>query len=580
MAIYRLSAQVISRGDGRQATAAAAYRSGSRLRDERTGLLFDYRRRGGVVHTAILAPESAPDWMKDRTQLWNAVETVERRKDAQLSREIQLALPHELSHEQRVELVEGFVREAFVERGMVADIAIHGPHREGDERNHHAHVMLTMRELLGDGFGKKVRDWNDKEQLGEWREQWAAHVNRTLERSGHKDRVDHRSYEDRGIDREPEPKQGPVATQMEREGQESHAGRDRREVKERNAERDKLEQEIAELRAEVKQLQAEPERSPEPQREEPKPEKQDRPKRPREQVIELGRERARKAALDAWRAEPNAVGFSLRVQEAGFQIAQGRRDRFVLVDGEGKVHPLGKLADVPVREIQRTLKAETELRWNSIDQARDLQAKAKNPFHEKHQDERRELIESQKRRVEHELEEQRKKREAEKKLLEEKEREDRERLADQKEKNKGFLGRLAYLRDDLTSFAFWKDADIGLIKAAAEKERQEARQLEQRWKHRNERFEQRWERQEQESEEKRHKRDYAERMALERRQRLELGQERAKQREDEQHQRDQERMKDSLDRYLGRDKDPSGQDRDDPDERKRKDKGRGDEWER
>lgn len=236
MAVYRFSAQVIGRTNGRSATAAAAYRSGMLITDERTGLTHDYSRRGGVVHAEILRPEGAPDFTGNRADLWNAVEQVERRKDAQLAREILTSLPHELDEDQRRDLVHEFIEQEFVSRGMVADYAIHAPDLEGDNRNHHAHIMLTMRELTEEGFGKKDRSWNDKELLESWRENWADHQNQALERAGHDIRVDHRSLEARGINREPEPKLGAVATEMERNGLPSNAGDDIRATWERNAE--------------------------------------------------------------------------------------------------------------------------------------------------------------------------------------------------------------------------------------------------------------------------------------------------------------------------------------------------------
>ena len=239
MATYRFSAQVISRSAGRSATAAAAYRAGARIEDERTQLAHDYGRRSGVQHSEIIAPRDAPDWVHDRAKLWNAVEKSERRKDAQLAREVLLSLPHELTDDERRELVRDYAREQFVSRGMVADLAIHAPHDKGDQRNHHAHIMLTMRELAGEQLAaKKQRDWNDTGLLETWRKEWAQHVNRSLERAGIEARVDHRSLADQGIDREPEPKLGPMATQMEREGRRSYAGDDLRAVWERNAERE------------------------------------------------------------------------------------------------------------------------------------------------------------------------------------------------------------------------------------------------------------------------------------------------------------------------------------------------------
>ena len=235
MADYRLSAQVIKRSSGRSATAAAAYRAAMRLVDERTGLIHDYTRKAGVVHAEILAPKQTPEWMLDRAELWNAVEKVERRKDAQLSREIQLSLPHELKPEQRLELVRDYVQGQFVDRGMIADICIHEPDGQSDERNHHAHIMLTMRELSADGFGKKNREWNSREIVNEWREEWANLQNRSLERHGHNERVDHRSYEAQGIDKQPTQHMGNKATEMERRGEVSRIGEKNRTIEFANA---------------------------------------------------------------------------------------------------------------------------------------------------------------------------------------------------------------------------------------------------------------------------------------------------------------------------------------------------------
>ncbi len=184
---------MISRSQGRSATAAIAYRVAERIEDRRTGLVFDYAARGGVDHTEIIAPEHAPDWVRDRSELWNRVEESETRKNSQVAREVRVALPAELTHEARVELVREFVREQFVDRGMVADIALHAPGRAGDERNHHAHILLTTREIDADGFTTKNRDWNAVEVLEGWREAWARDSNAALERAGLEDRVDHRT---------------------------------------------------------------------------------------------------------------------------------------------------------------------------------------------------------------------------------------------------------------------------------------------------------------------------------------------------------------------------------------------------
>lgn len=193
MAIYHLRASVISRSSGRSATAAAAYRSGELILDRRTGLAFDYSKRHGVDHAEILAPEAAPAWVQDRAELWNRVEEAETRKNSQVCREIRVALPHELSHAQRIELVRGFCQRQFVDRGMIADIALHAPGREGDDRNHHAHILLTTREIGPEGFTAKNRDWNAKELLQDWREAWAQDSNQALEQCGLDLRIDHRT---------------------------------------------------------------------------------------------------------------------------------------------------------------------------------------------------------------------------------------------------------------------------------------------------------------------------------------------------------------------------------------------------
>ena len=184
---------MISRSQGRSVTAASAYRVAERIEDRRTGLTFDYAAKGGVDHTEILAPDHAPDWVHDRSEVWNRVEESETRKNSQVAREVRVALPDELTHAQRVALVRDYAQTQFVDRGMVADIALHAPGRAGDERNHHAHILLTTREVDADGFTTKNRDWNKVEVLEGWREAWARDSNAALERAGVEDRVDHRT---------------------------------------------------------------------------------------------------------------------------------------------------------------------------------------------------------------------------------------------------------------------------------------------------------------------------------------------------------------------------------------------------
>ena len=202
MATYRLSVQVISRGQGRDIIAAAAYRAAAKLFDERTGLTSNYESKVGVEHTEIIAPENAPAWATDRQRLWNEVSWSENRRDARLAREVQVSLPAELSAEAQLELTRTFVRDTFVAQGMVADVAIH----RADDGNPHAHILLTTRTVTAEGFTTKERDWNRTSLLFEWREAWETAANRALALEGHDARIDCRSYEDRGMDLAPQPK--------------------------------------------------------------------------------------------------------------------------------------------------------------------------------------------------------------------------------------------------------------------------------------------------------------------------------------------------------------------------------------
>ena len=254
VAIYHLSAQVIGRSSGRSAVASAAYRSGDRLTNERDGVTHDYERRRGVEHSEIMAPADAPDWAHDRSRLWNTVEATEKRKDAQLAREIEFSLPRELSADQRRELVQEFVGREFVSRGMVADVAIHSPLAADGAEQPHVHVMLTMRELRPDGFGAKVREWNDKAVLEQWRESWATTQNLALERAGIEQRVDHRSLADQGLDREPTLHLGSAAHELEQRGQPTEIGDHNRGVVERNSLREQLREAARIIRERIGQV--------------------------------------------------------------------------------------------------------------------------------------------------------------------------------------------------------------------------------------------------------------------------------------------------------------------------------------
>lgn len=237
VAIYHFSAKVISRSTGRSAVAAAAYRSASRLFDERTEQPFDYRRKSGVLHSEILLPDGAPERWSDRQALWNEVEWGEKRKDAQLSREIEFALPRELSPADAVELARGFVEREFVRRGMVADLNVHCGIGDDGLPRPHAHVMLALREVGAEGFGAKARDWNSTALLEHWREAWAEHVNVRLAELDHDIRIDHRSLKDQGINLEPQFKIGPAAARSEARGRASERADQHRDIARRNGER-------------------------------------------------------------------------------------------------------------------------------------------------------------------------------------------------------------------------------------------------------------------------------------------------------------------------------------------------------
>jgi ATP-dependent exoDNAse (exonuclease V) alpha subunit len=249
VAIYYMNVQIIGRSAGRTATGAAAYRAGERIHDQRTGQTFDYTRRRGDIETEILAPAGSPAWVQDRAQLWNQVEKAEKRGDAQLCREIVVAIPLELDREQQRELVRAYVQEQFVARGMVADVGIHR-----NPGNPHAHIMLSMREMGPAGLSaKKNREWNNPELLEQWRAQWAVLANRALERAGREERIDHRSLAAQGSDRMPQVHLGPHSAALEQRGITTEKGEHNRLVAEHNA----VVIDLAKVREEKRQLQAE-----------------------------------------------------------------------------------------------------------------------------------------------------------------------------------------------------------------------------------------------------------------------------------------------------------------------------------
>ena len=199
MASYHLQVKTISRADGRSSIAAAAYRSAELIYCDREGRSHDYTRKRGVEHLQIVSPESAPEWVQDRASLWNHAEAAEKRKNAVTAREWEIALPAELDAEDRKVLALTFANDLVARFGVVADVAIHAPHRDGDQRNHHAHILTTTRRIEADGFTVKTRELDNRnlgsQNIIDMREHWANLQNQALERTGSSDRVDHRSLE-------------------------------------------------------------------------------------------------------------------------------------------------------------------------------------------------------------------------------------------------------------------------------------------------------------------------------------------------------------------------------------------------
>jgi Ti-type conjugative transfer relaxase TraA len=237
MAIYHFSAKVISRANGSSAVASAAYRSASELHDERLGRDHDFSNKAGVVYSEIMLPEGAPERLNDRATLWNEVEAGEKRKDAQLAREVEFSIPREMSQEQGVQLARDFVEKQFVERGMVADLNVHWDMGKDGQPKPHAHVMLSMREAGPEGFGQKVREWNSTALLKGWREAWESHVNERLASLDIDVRIDHRTLEAQGIELEPQHKIGPAGSRRLDRGEDAERADDHVRIARANGEK-------------------------------------------------------------------------------------------------------------------------------------------------------------------------------------------------------------------------------------------------------------------------------------------------------------------------------------------------------
>lgn len=239
MAILQLRIQPVSRGEGRTATSAAAYRAGERIRNERTGAVYDHSKRKDVLHKEIFLPSTLDqagdrmDWARDRSTLWNAAENAEKQRNSRVAREYQVALPAELSAEQRVGLARAFSREIAERYNVAVDLAVHAPRPEGDPRNFHAHLLATTREVTPDGLGPKTgldRNGEVRAELGlpksrqefaDLRKRWADLTNEALREANVEARVDHRSLLAQGVDREPRPRLPWGAYEAEKRGERS-----------------------------------------------------------------------------------------------------------------------------------------------------------------------------------------------------------------------------------------------------------------------------------------------------------------------------------------------------------------------
>ncbi|HDS3240377.1 TPA: MobA/MobL family protein [Klebsiella pneumoniae] len=196
MALYRLEMQNVSRSDGVSSVAKAAYRHRSVMIDHRTGEIHGEKsaNRDDLVYAEILSPKDTPDFLKKSSNdLWNFVEKTEKRKDARTAKEFKITLPTELSNEQNIALMKDFLLNHFVDKGIICDFVLHN---DKDNKNPHAHVMITTREITPNGFGKKVRSWDEEKTLHEWRKDWSKVQNRHLKNAGLKSRVSHRTLEE------------------------------------------------------------------------------------------------------------------------------------------------------------------------------------------------------------------------------------------------------------------------------------------------------------------------------------------------------------------------------------------------
>ena len=248
MAIYHLSTKPISRSSGRSAVASIAYRAGIAITDERLGKTYDYTKRHGVLWTGLATPN---DVKVDRNELWNLAEKSENRSNSRTAREIVINIPHELMQGDQGTgnmLAHEFASQLSKKYQVAVDVAVHAPDKQGDNRNFHAHLLLTTRKIELDRNGNiKLTDksqlemsntqlkqaglLSNQDELKEIRKAWADLTNEYLAEHGIDERIDHRSHKDRGLDTLPTVKMGWQATELERQGIRTDVGDKNRDIK-------------------------------------------------------------------------------------------------------------------------------------------------------------------------------------------------------------------------------------------------------------------------------------------------------------------------------------------------------------
>ena len=273
MAMFHLSTKPIKRSVGRSATAAAAYRAGCEIEDQRTGIKHDYTRKQGIVKTDCFIIVDGQKLNVDRAELWNAAEKAEKRKDGRTAREVIINLPHELNEEQRQSLVEDFTKDISKEYRVAIDYAIHLPDKHGDQRNHHCHILMTTRtatlenNTLSLGGKTNIELSNTKlaklglpktqEQIVSLRKHWANTTNKHLKDAGIDKSIDHRSYEDQGVAFLPTIKLGWEATALERKGISTAKGDTNRQIADDNLELYIINSDLEDLKKQLAEQQAE-----------------------------------------------------------------------------------------------------------------------------------------------------------------------------------------------------------------------------------------------------------------------------------------------------------------------------------